>query len=127
MPAPANITLADHVPTNHVFKPIAHSGDNMIHETVEMTIGAAERQLILGLSRANGSRATDHVVVRLNCPFEQTIDGTVSVRDVARFEAKFILPSSMTTTERTMFQKLVANAFDNSVIIGYVTNREPVY
>lgn len=126
MPAAASITLADNVPANHVFNPIS-IGKTGLFETTEMSIGAAERQLILELSRASSSRVTDHVIVRLNFPFTQTVEGTVSVRDTARFEAKFVLPSSMSSTERLLVATVVANAFDNAVIKGYVTNREPVW
>lgn len=127
MPAAANIVLADHVPANHTFKPISQSGNAFLHETSEMTIGGAERTLILELSRQSSTRATDRVTVRLNVPFEQTVDGVTSVRSTARFIGEVVMPSDMTATERSLFAALVKNALAHATVQGYMTNREPVY
>lgn len=124
MAAAANIVLADHVPANHTFLPIDIKASLSLYETSEASIGAAEKQLLLGIDRASSKRATDRVAVRLNVPFEQTVEGTVSVRDTARFIGEWILPASMTPTERSLFQKLAQNAVAHAVAALLITNRE---
>lgn len=127
MPSASTITVADQVPTNHVFNPITTAPGSALLETREATTTAGEKQLILQLDRASAKRATDRVTIRLNLPFEQTVDGVTSVRSIARLDCVVIVPSDTTSTERALVAALVKNTLANAVVQGYITTRDPLY
>lgn len=128
MPAATNISINDATPTAHVFVPVGKSGNVVNYRNVaDATISAAEETLSLSLSRSNATRATDRVKITFSMPFEQTVDGEVTVRDVARFSGEFILPNTMTTTERADFQKIVSNGFDATDVAAHVTSLTPTW
>jgi hypothetical protein len=126
MAAAAAIVLADHVPTNHTFNPI-ETGKTSLFETREMAIPAAEKQLILQLSRASSARHTDRITERLNIPFMQTVDGVNSVRSTARVETTIVIPDDCSSDERALVQRLYENMAVNPVVRLYVTTREQVW
>lgn len=126
MPQAAAVVLADNVPTNHTFNPIV-TGGKAVFETSEMHIGAAEKQMIWTLDRASARRPTDRVSARLNVPFEQVVEGTYSVRSIARHIGETVVPSDCTSTERTMLAYLVGAMWTNAILRGYTSSRDPVY
>lgn len=126
MGTPAAITLADNVPTNHVFNPIV-SGPKALLETSEMAIPAAEKQLILQMSRASVTRLTDRVVNRLNIPFQQLSDGVYSVRSTARVDVSIVVPADCSSAERLIIAYLYKNMAANSVVQAYITTRDSMW
>lgn len=127
MPAAANIVLADATPANHTFAPVSVSDGVAVHEDRDSTTSAGWKTLYLKLKRAVSGRATNRVEVRLNVPYEQTIEGVVSIRSTARHVGETILPDDMTASERNHFATLLANAYANAVIKGYAKDLDPEF
>lgn len=126
MPSASTITIADQVPTNHVFNPITTGATSFLETTTKAT-GATQESLVLQMDRSSTKRATDRVTVRLNVPFEQTVDGAVTVRSTARFIGEFVVPADCSSTERLMLATMVQNVLANSVVKGYVSSRDQLY
>lgn len=127
MPAATTIVLADATPANHTFSPLSTDGGVALLEDRDSTTSAGFKTLLLTLKKANGARSTNRVNIRLNVPYEQTIDGAVSIRSVARLSADVVIPDDMTGTERDHFAALVKNAFANAIVTGYIADLDPLY
>lgn len=127
MPTASNIVIADSVPANHTFNPIEVTpGNSLFLERTTPSTSAGAWGLRLTFSRGNDGRPTDRVGVRLDIPYEQTVDGVVQVYDTARFSGTFTLPQTMTGLQRADFMALIQNALNHADVKGYVTNLEPV-
>lgn len=128
MPSAANIVLADSVPANHTYNPIeGDSSDFLLLERGVSTTSAGNASLRLNFSRATSGRPTNRVQIRMDFPYEQTVDGVTKVYDVARFQGIFTLPETMTDLQRANVYALVKNAFANAVVTGYVEDLEPIW
>lgn len=125
MPAATSISINDATPTAHVFVPVSVTPQLFVlRNTAGAANSATEEQAGLSLSRANSSRATNKVKVTLSKPHEQTIDGLVVVRDIARFTGEYTLPETMSATERNHFATLVKNLVSNADVEDYVADLE---
>lgn len=129
MPSITSITLADNVPTNHVFNPLMSSSGHALLIARETVTSAASRVLELLFSPSTKTRVTNRVQVKLAYPIEVTdsTTGVVSTRCTPRFEGVWILPDSMTTAERLTFDTLVEASVTNTVRRGYVRTLDPFY
>lgn len=127
MPAAATIVLADATPANHSYEPIEGDSSNFLFlERTLSTTSAGAEALRLTFSRATSGRSTNRVGVRLDIPYEHTVDGVTLVHSTARYQGSFTLPETMTASDREHFMTLVANAYANAVIRGYVEDLIPV-
>lgn len=128
MPSAANIVLADSVPANHTFNPVEVDPADSLFLVRDISItSAGNESLRLNFSRATSGRPTNRVQVRLDIPYEQTVDGVTTVYDIFRFAGTFTLPETMTSLNRANAMALVQNALANSVVAGYVEDLEPVW
>lgn len=127
MPTVTNIVLADSVPANHTFQPVSVTTAASVLIDRATNIAEGNPTLILGFNMANTKRKTDRVDVRLNFPIERQVDGVWVVTDTARFIGQWIVPVSMTQTERDNFEALADNLVSHSVVEGYVADRNPFY
>lgn len=128
MPSATTIVLADSVPANHNFDPVQIDPENSLFlERDTPSTSGGFWGLRLTFSRANSGRPTDRVGVRLDVPYEQTVDGIVQIADTARFQGSFTLPTTMTATNRADFAALVKNALAHADVLGYIEDLEPVY
>lgn len=129
MPAIANIVLADATPANHTFVPVSCTPDQAVWLDRDGTTAAGSKELVASYSRANSSRKTDRIKIRLNVPYEATSTdtGLTYVAYTARLSSDVVLPDEMSATERGHFAALVANAFANAVLKGYISNLDPAY
>lgn len=127
MPTVTNIVLADSVPANHTFQPVSVTTAASVLIDRATNIAEGNPTLILGFNMANTKRKTDRVDVRLNFPIERQVDGVWVVTDTARFIGQWIVPVSMTQTERDNFEALADNLVSHSVVEGYIADRNPFY
>jgi hypothetical protein len=128
MPAATTISINDANPTAHVYVPVTSEGGLSIYRNVaDATISAAEEQIGLSLSRASSARTTDKAKFTLSVPHEQTVDGAVVVRDVARADVTVTLPNTMTSGERADFAALLQNLLADSVVEDYITDLIPTW
>lgn len=114
MPAATQISVNDATPTAHLFDPVGKTTNGAVlyvNQTDADTSAGAE-SISLSLSRANANRSTNRVKITFAMPFEQTVDGAVEVRSIARANVDLILPDDMTASEREDFAALVSNLFD---------------
>lgn len=128
MPAAASLSISDATPTAHVFVPVSVSPQlSLFRNTADAAVSASEEQIGLSLSRATSSRATNKAKITISLPHEQTIDGAVVVRDTFRFSGEFVIPDTMSSTERNHAITIVKNAMANATVMGYVSSLEPVW
>lgn len=128
MPAATSLSINDATPTAHVFVPVSVSPQlSLFRNVADAAISASEEQIGLSLSRATANRSTNKVKLTLSVPHEQTIDGAVVVRDTFRFTGEWVIPDSMSSTERADAAALVKNALANADIEDYVTDLEPMW
>lgn len=128
MPAASQISINDATPAAHLFDPVAVSTNlALFRNTTGAATSATEEQIGLSLSRANSTRVTNKAKFTLSVPYEQTVDGAVIARSVARANVEVTLPDDMSSTERGHFAALLANMFDHADIKGYITNLAPAW
>lgn len=128
MPSAASLSINDATPTAHVFVPVSVSPQlSLFRNTASAAISASEEQIGLSLSRANAGRSTNKIKVTVALPHEQTIDGAVVVRDTFRFSGEWVIPETMSSTERGHAEAIVQNAINHATIGGYITALEPVW
>lgn len=84
-------------------------------------------RLSVTYSPASGRRATNRIEIGLDMPVLVTNNGVTSVAYVGRFKGYFIVPDSMTATERADLAAFVANALDNTQIRAVVKDLDPLY
>lgn len=121
----ADLTLADNVPTNHVFYAIKSGMAGSRWLTREMVTAQGQRSFSAAMTLANGNRPTDRVSMRLAFPFEFVEDTVTKVRDTARANVDFVLPELMTSTERAMFHAVFMSAMNATLVKNWVLNRDP--
>lgn len=129
MPAATNISINDATPTAHVFVPVGKVGEAIIYRnTAGAVISAGEESLAISMNRASGSRSTDKVKVSFAYPCVDTDgNGVSTVRCVGRFNGEWTIPDVMTDTERSHFERVVANGFDATDIKAYVKDLVPTW
>ena len=128
MSAAAQLSINDATPTAHLFDPVAVSPSlALFRNTTDASTSATEEQIGASLSRANANRATNKAKISVSVPYEQTIDGAVVTRSVARANIEFVLPDDMSSSERSHFGALVRNTLANSSIADYYEDLVPVW
>lgn len=128
MPAAANIVLADATPANHTYEPMEGDSSNFLflERTLSATSAGAE-SLRYTFSRASEARPTDRIGIRLDIPYEQTVDGVTTVHSIARFSGTVTLPDTMTAGDREDFMALLVSLFGHATTASYIENLAPVY
>jgi len=128
MPAATQISINDATPAAHLYDPVGKKGDLVLYRNVtDANTSATEEQIGLSLNRANGSRVTNKVRVSFSVPYEQTVDGAVIARSVARANMEFILPDDMSTSERADFAALCSNLLDATDVKNHLEDLTPVW
>lgn len=128
MAAASPISINDATPTSHTFNPVSVSSNlSLFRNTSGASTSATEEQIGLSLSRASAGRSTNKVKITFAMPFEQTIDGAVVARSVARMNCELILPDDMSSSERDDFAALVSNLLDATAVQAYIADLEPVW
>lgn len=123
----ATITIADSVPTNRNYNPISTGNGIAIHvDTVTAQTPAGQSVMSMKLKRATGTTA-QRVNVKFDLPVESTVDGTIVVNDVFRFEGSWVIPPSATALQRYNFEALVRNAISHAVVKAYVKDGDPEF
>jgi hypothetical protein len=121
----ADLTLADNVPTNHVFYAMKSGMTQSSWLTREMVTSQGQRGISASMSLASKTRPTDRVAYRYAFPFEYVEDGVTKVRDIARANVDFVIPELMTNAERAMFYAVFMSGQDNALLKNWVLNRDP--
>lgn len=127
MPALTTIVVADNTPTNHNFAPLRRVDDMLYLVNRESVTQAGNMSIGLRLDLASGKRLTNRVQYRFAHPFEVTIDGVTTVRDIARANTDFILPVGMTDAERLRFVTMYNNSLAIAGVKGYVSVLDPYF
>lgn len=121
----ADLTIADNVPTNHVFYAMQSGMTRSAWLTREMVTAQGQRSISASMSLASKARPTDRVSYRHGFPFEYLKDGVTVVRDIARANTDFVLPELMTTAERLMFYTVYINSMSANLLKNWVLSRDP--
>jgi len=116
MPSAAQLVIADQVPTNHNFDPVEAAMVKTTWVNTEATTSLGRMTVSAGISLATAKRPTNRVTVRVAKPFEYTADGIVLIRDTARYNGEFVLPSAMSATEMLYFEAICRNFTGHATI-----------
>jgi len=127
MPAPAAITLTvNTVPI--VFDPVSNEKGVASHVNRDSTISSGNKDLIMGMKFATGTRRTDKISIRVNEPYEFTnSDGEQQVDHVMRFQGEYIIHEDIPTAQVALFAELVEEAINHALTRGYVADRNVVW
>jgi len=110
-----------------VYNPIRVSPQRTDYINRSANTAAGDSLASLGLDVGKG-RKTNHVPVSLSMPIEiQVGDPTYNqfeVKDIARFEGRYILPQTMTTSQREKFAHLVRTFIDDAIVLAAVKDQE---
>lgn len=128
MSAASQLSINDATPTAHLFDPVSVTPNlTLWRNTTDASTSATEEQVGASLSRANSSRDTNKAKLTLSVPYEQTVDGAVVTRSVARMNVEFILPDDMSGAERTDFGAIARNFLADADIKAYYEDLIPVW
>jgi hypothetical protein len=126
MTTAANLVLADSVPANHTFVPIEAGIKLARWVDRDGTTSAGSKQAKATLSESSKGRPTNRVLISMEVPREQTVDGVTTVYATDRFNGEFILHETDTTLMRTDLHSLVISLLNHADVKKYVTTLEPV-
>jgi hypothetical protein len=126
MTTAANLVLADSVPANHTFVPV-EAGVKLARWLDRDGITSAGSKVAkASLSESSSSRETNRVLISLEVPREQTVDGVTTVYATDRVNMEFILHETDTVLMRTNVHALASSLLNHADIKKYVTTLEPV-
>lgn len=128
MAAASNIVLADSVPANHTFEPIEVDPANALFlQRATAATSAGFEALRLTFSRSSSGRPTNRIGIRLDVPYEQTVDGVTTVYDTARMQTTITCPEKMTAQQRLDFATLIQSAMAHATVKAYTSTLSPVW
>lgn len=90
-------------------------------------VSAGFTRLTTRFSPANAKRATNRVDIDLDLPVLNSVNGVSTVAYVGRFKGYFVIPDTMTASERADLAAYVANALDNTQIRAIIKDLDPLY
>ncbi len=131
MPQYAPIVLADGkaTPVSHTFEIASLSSGKL--KAVNRAAPTIETQEILTIevkqSASSSGVSTVRVSLGMPNPVTDTNTGNVSVGEINSFVATFNLAGTSTLARRKDLEKMVANLFDNALVIEAITEIEPFY
>lgn len=131
MPQYAPIVLADAAttPVNHTFEISTLSGGKL--KAVNRAAPTIETQEILAIevkpAPASNGVSTVRISLGMPDPVTDSTTGKVSVGEINSFVATFNLAGTSTLARRKNLEKMVANLFDNPLVIEAITEPEPFY
>ncbi len=113
------------------FKPRSVSPKETILVNDRGSISQANPRLTLSFDGSKSSRKTDHANFRLNYPLERSVGdpsfNNSEVKDTAIAKVDFILPITMTSTERADLLALMQDLLSEALAEAYVKDLEPVW
>lgn len=84
-------------------------------------------KLSVAMSMANGSRNTNRVDIGIDMPITELVGGVNVVTRTGRFKSYFVIPDTMTASERADLRAFAANALDNALVMATVKDLDPMY
>jgi len=124
---PLSINNGAASPVAKSFAPQAVAPDRSIFTERSATQSAGYLKLEVLSSFASGNRNTNRVDVNFDMPILETVNGVTKVSRVGRFKGYFVIPDTMTATERADLAAFVANALDNTQVRAIVKDLDPLY
>jgi len=121
----ANIVLADSVPANHTFVPVQASDKLARWVDRDSTTSAGSKVLKASLSESSSGRPTNRVLIALEVPREQTVDGVTTVYCTDRVNIEFIMHETDTLLHREDLLALAQSALAHATVVAYVEDLEP--
>lgn len=121
------LVLKDGSNANRTFSPEKITPGDSIFSERTAPASAGFIRLKTGLNPASARRATNHVIVDLDYPVLQTVDGVSRVAFTARFQGKFVIPDVATAADRANVISFVREALTNEVIAAQVKDLDPLY
>jgi len=124
---PLSINNGAATPVAKSFAPERVSPDLSTFTERTAAVSAGFSRLSVGYSPASSKRTTNRVDVKLDFPVLSTVNGVSTVAYVGRFSGYFVIPDTMTAAERADLRAFVANALDNTAVMGVVKDLDPLY
>jgi hypothetical protein len=114
-------------PVAKTFAPERVAPEQSVFTERSAAASAGFTKLGISYSAATAKRPTNRVALSLDFPVLSTVNGVSTVAYVGRFKGDFILPDTMTATERADLHAYVANALANTSIKGVIKDLDPLY
>jgi hypothetical protein len=114
-------------PVAKSFSPERVAPEQSVFTERSAAVSAGFHKLAVRFSAASSKRSTNRVDVDVDLPVLQTINGVNSVAYVVRFKGYFVIPDTMTATERADLHAYVANAMDVAAVKAVVKDLDPMY
>lgn len=120
----ANIVLADSVPANHTFVPVKAVPHAELADRDSVT-SAGSKRMKMSLSESSSGRPTNRVLISLEVPREQTVDGVTTVYATDRVNCEFIMHETDTSTHRADLMALAQSMLSHATVVAYIEDLEP--
>lgn len=124
---PLSINNGAATPVAKSFAPIAVSPSISIFAEKTAAASSGFVKLTTKTSPAATNRPTNRVDIDVDMPVLETVDGTNKVTRVGRFKGYFVIPDTMTASERADLHAYVANALDVALVKELVVDLETLY
>lgn len=127
MPAIAALTINDGT-TAQTYSPTVKNGNRVtFRDSATGNIVAGMPSLVHNYVPSTRQKAVDLVEVEIAVPYEETVDGSYVVNDVARGIMKFWIPSRAPSVIRDKLAALCANVLDQADIKSTIENPGAFY
>lgn len=124
---PLSINNGAAAPVAKSFAPTGVSPERAVFTERSAASSQGFLKLEVSYSPAQGNRSTNRVDISFDMPVTEVVAGVNQVTRVGRFKGYFVIPDTMTQSERSDLRAFVANAFDNAQIVSVIRDLDPLY
>lgn len=124
---PLTINNGAETPVAMSFAPVAVAPSLSVFAEKTSASSAGYKKLSIGASFASGNRATNRIDMAFDMPVIEVVNGVSTVTRVGRFKGYFVIPDTMTASERADMAAFVANALDDTQVRDVIKNLDPLY
>jgi len=125
--APLSIMNGAASPVAKSFAPERVAPEGSVFTERTSPVSAGYTRLTVAYSAASVKRPTNRVDMALDLPVVALVNGVNTVTHTLRFKGYFVIPDVATAAERADLRAFVANALDNTHMIGVVKDLDPMY
>lgn len=126
MPAIASQSINDGTIAK-TYVPVSTSGNTVVFADTSANSAAGQSRLRVAFDPSNSSRRTSRLTLDLSVPYEETVNSSPLVRNVARAQLSIVIPDAVPATERARLASLVKNALALASVQTCITSPEAFY
>lgn len=123
-----NIVLSDATPSDHTFVPIqANPSLSVWSESAANDRPYLRPTVSFTFREAKSQEQVTKVTRRLNVPLFDTVEGVIVPRGTARVVTEYVLPSDMTSTEKSNLLAMSRDLDGEALTESYVVDGDPAF